>query len=128
MIKHIVNKVKSFFHEAGKNSGHSGRSPLWPKTMHEHLKLEPTCKACGGNVKLQVHHKKPFHLHPELELDQNNLITLCMVPDDCHLYIGHGDNFKCYNNEVVEDSAKSLSDPSCRKELASEAKKKRLMA
>ena len=26
--------------------------------------------------KLNVHHVKPFHLYPQLELDENNLITV----------------------------------------------------
>ena len=51
------------------------RSPKWPHVEKLHLKLEPTCAACGSSKKLNVHHKKPFHLFPESELDLNNLIT-----------------------------------------------------
>jgi 5-methylcytosine-specific restriction endonuclease McrA len=47
---------------------------------------------------VQVHHKKPFHLHPELELDPANLVTLCMTSsNECHLRIGHSGDFKAYN-------------------------------
>lgn len=85
---------------------HTGgkRSPHWPAVEKEHLAKFPTCAACGSNKKLNVHHKKPFHLHPDLELDPNNLITLCME-NDCHIYIGHGDDFKAYNPNVVDDAA-----------------------
>ena len=69
------------------------RSPKWPHVEKLHLKLEPVCAACGSSKKLNVHHKKPFHLFPELELDLNNLITLCM-DKECHVKIGHGGNFK----------------------------------
>ena len=79
------------------------RSPKWPHVEKLHLKLEPSCAACGSTKKLNVHHKKPFHLFPELELDMHNLITLCM-DKECHEKIGHGGNFKDYNPEVAEDS------------------------
>jgi 5-methylcytosine-specific restriction endonuclease McrA len=55
-------------------------------------------------VNLNVHHKKPFHLFPQLELEPTNLITLCMESGkDCHIKLGHGDNFKAYNPNVEED-------------------------
>ena len=53
---------------------------------------------------MNVHHKKPFHLFPELELESTNLITLCMDGDkDCHIKLGHGGSFKAYNPNVEED-------------------------
>jgi hypothetical protein len=77
--------------------------------------------------KLQVHHVKPFHLLPELELDESNLISLCMGPNECHLFIGHGDSFRCYNPNVREDAEKfmkaSFDD---RKKIIGEARKARL--
>ena len=83
------------------------RSHKWPAVQRLHLKFEPKCACCGSTKKLNVHHKKPFHLFPELELDLNNLITLCM-DKECHLKIGHGGNFKDYNPNIDED-AKTLS-------------------
>jgi predicted TIM-barrel fold metal-dependent hydrolase len=62
---------------------------------------------CGGNVKLEVHHIKPFHLHPALELDPTNLATLCEAVKDgvnCHLLFGHLGNFKSFNTEVLGDA------------------------
>jgi 5-methylcytosine-specific restriction endonuclease McrA len=53
---------------------------------------------------LQVHHIKPFHLHPHLELEPTNLITLCEVKGrDHHLLLGHLDEWASYNERVRED-------------------------
>ena len=63
---------------------------------------------CGGKVKLEVHHKKPFHIHPELELDPTNFITLCEADKggvNCHLLFGHLGNFKSLNDTVETDAA-----------------------
>jgi 5-methylcytosine-specific restriction endonuclease McrA len=81
------------------------RSPLWPRVEKEHLLHEPSCAACGHRGKgLQVHHIKPFHLHPDLELDPGNLITLCEIKGrDHHLLLGHLDEWESYNVNVRED-------------------------
>jgi hypothetical protein len=51
----------------------------------------------------------PFHVNPHLELDENNLITLCMDENECHLEIGHGDSWKCYNPHVEKDAKRYMS-------------------
>ena len=107
------------------------RSDKWPAVEHAHLKQFPTCASCGSTTKLNVHHKYPFHLHPELELDPTNLITLCMDPaTECHIKVGHGDNFKAYNPDVEPD-AEYVSEhkdnlQKVLTEVAANAKKKRL--
>jgi hypothetical protein len=73
---------------------------------------------------MQVHHVKPFHLHPELELEESNLISLCMGDNECHLFIGHGDSFKCYNPNVREDAAKFMTSSAKERKLIVEAAKK----
>ena len=107
------------------------RSNKWPKVEKAHLLKEPTCMSCGGNKRLNVHHKMPFHLNPEIELDPDNLLTLCMG-NLCHIWIGHGDNFKKYNPDVESDAARvrsSLPDfESTLAAVAKEAKEKRLPA
>jgi 5-methylcytosine-specific restriction endonuclease McrA len=87
-----------------KRHGHE-RSSEWPRVEKEHLRREPACAACGYRGKgLKVHHIKPFHLHPNLELDPNNLITLCEIKkNDHHLLIGHLDDWESYNPNVRED-------------------------
>jgi 5-methylcytosine-specific restriction endonuclease McrA len=79
------------------------RSPKWSSIRKEHIKNNPECAACGSSKKLEVHHKIPVHIQPELELDPSNLITLCDSP--CHLIFGHLFNYKSYNKTVETDCA-----------------------
>jgi 5-methylcytosine-specific restriction endonuclease McrA len=81
------------------------RSPEWHRVEKEHLLHEPACAACGyQGPGLQVHHIKPFHLHPSLELDPTNLITLCEIRGrDHHLLLGHLDEWESYNPNVRSD-------------------------
>lgn len=83
------------------------RSPLWPAAREAHLKLEPDCQVCGGTDGLNVHHIRPFHLHPELELDPTNLITLCTANKtmNCHLKFGHWGNFTTKYNPKIRIEA-----------------------
>ena len=122
-------------HETAVRDKHVGhgkeRSPHWPAVEHAHLKEQPTCAACGGDKNLNVHHKKPFHLYPELELEPTNLITLCMDGDkDCHIKLGHGGSFKAYNPNVEPDVAEVKASFSMEllTETAVKAKKARLLA
>jgi 5-methylcytosine-specific restriction protein A len=82
------------------------RSPRWKAMRKHYLTEHPTCAVCGGTWKLEVHHIKPFHTHPRLELDPDNLITLCEAKTNgvsCHLLFGHLGNFKSINLNVVAD-------------------------
>lgn len=85
--------------------GRQERSPEWPAVAHAHLAHEPACRVCGHQGRgLQVHHIKPFHLYPDLELDPNNLITLCELKGrNHHLLIGHLDDWESYNPQVRVD-------------------------
>jgi hypothetical protein len=92
--------------ESEKNHG-ACRSSRWPSVRKAFLLKNPFCLVCEGNKKLEVHHIKPFHLTPNLELDPTNLITLCENNKDgvnCHLLFGHLGNFKSLNVNVVGDS------------------------
>lgn len=85
------------------------RSPQWEKVRKAYLRIHPTCAICGTMKDRQVHHLKPFHIYPELELDPNNLITLCTSKYwgfNCHLIAGHEGNFKYENSHTLEDVAK----------------------
>lgn len=62
------------------------RASEWVYVRNEFVRRHPRCEACGSGYDLNVHHIKPFHLYPELELDEGNLITLCR---DHHFRIGH---------------------------------------
>ena len=83
------------------------RSSEWNKVRKEHLKVEPVCQICKTMKSLQVHHKQPFHLFPELELRQDNLITVCTSRYwgfNCHFDVAHAGNFKYYNPWIDEDT------------------------
>lgn len=76
-----------------------GRSSKWAKVRSEHLKLSPVCRACSSAKSLEVHHIKPFHLYPDLELVRSNLVTLCK---SCHLVLGHLKDYDLENPRVIE--------------------------
>jgi hypothetical protein len=100
VITHLIDALK------GKHSLTTLRSSKWPEVRAKHLQAHPTCAVCGGKEKLEVHHKLPFHLTPALELDPENLITLCESNKggvNCHLFFGHLGNFRSYNASVEQD-------------------------
>ena len=82
------------------------RSTKWVSVRKEFLKTNNRCAVCGGTKKLEVHHKQPFHKHPELELDKDNLIPLCESKSNgvtCHLLFGHLGNYRSINKNVEID-------------------------
>lgn len=127
-IVHAINVIRANVHEASKRGPGTERSGSWPRVERAHLTEHPLCAACAGRERIQVHHKLPFHAHPELELDPANLISLCMSPKECHLRIGHGGSFKTYNPNVVKDSELLVTSasPALRTLTEARAKKNRL--
>lgn len=101
LIKHLIDAAQ------GKHPLGTARSPHWPAARKQHLELHPACEVCGGTEKLEVHHIRPFHLHPELELDPTNFASLCEANKggvNCHLHFGHLGNFKSFNVDVLADA------------------------
>ena len=78
------------------------RSPKWGEVRKTHLAEHLVCARCGGKKVLEVHHKKPFHLFPELELKPENLVTLCEKMK-CHFIFGHLYSWRSYNPEIEKD-------------------------
>jgi 5-methylcytosine-specific restriction endonuclease McrA len=107
-ITHAINMVRHSLRDIGVSSK---RSTHWPTVEKHFLEKNPNCAACGSSSRLNVHHIKPFHLFPELELDENNLITLCMGEKECHIKLGHLNNFKLFNEYIKEDAAQALNNP-----------------
>ena len=69
-------------------------SNIWKKKRKEILIRDnyecQTCKDKGKvtiNTKLIVHHIKPFEFYPELKLEDDNLLTVCLT---CHNKIHFG--------------------------------------
>jgi len=73
------------------------RDPKWKKVSHLWLLDHPECLVCGTRENCEVHHKYPFHLYPELELDTRFFRTLCRPH---HYEIGHGRDWKAFNPDV----------------------------
>src|SRR5262245_8047757 len=92
------NRLGNFLRRLGEND----RSPDWPTMRRNFLKAHPVCWECGSFKDLEVHHIRPFHLYPELELKADNLITLCeTVGINCHFNVGHLGNWKGWNPELL---------------------------
>ena len=87
------------------------RSSQWPRIRKEQLAKFPYCQICGkrGLFKgLEAHHIQPFHLMPFLELDPENLITLCRTH---HYEWGHFFSWKSFNKDVKQDVLRIKSRP-----------------
>lgn len=57
-------------------------STIWKHKRAEILARDNNkCKICGNSDTLQVHHIYSLDTHPDMRLENNNLITLC---DHCH--------------------------------------------
>lgn len=123
MLKHIVRVIHAVVRE--KITKVLSRSSGWPTVRKNHLKRHSFCEACGSTKILQVHHKIPFHDNPALELNEYNLMTLCMSKKECHIHIGHGDSYRYYNPNAVKDAARCLANPGDFDKIAKEAEANR---
>ena len=90
------------------------RAADWRRIRAEHMEKEPACAACGRTHDLIVHHIIPVNVSPALELDLQNLITLCASP--CHIVFGHFMSYRCYNKDVrkmAQEYRKSFNKRKC---------------
>jgi len=81
------------------------RSPEWSRVRDEYYAEHPNCafKGCTCvDCPKQIHHIKDFGRHPELELDKNNLVTVCFQH---HLDVCHQGSFREINEYAREDLA-----------------------
>jgi 5-methylcytosine-specific restriction enzyme A len=103
MIKKIVTAINDRL--TGKAPSGAKRSSKWPALRKSFIKKNPKCAVCGGRKNVEVHHKKPFHSHPELELDETNLISLCEGSGmNCHLTFGHLGSYQSFNPTIDKDA------------------------
>jgi 5-methylcytosine-specific restriction protein A len=122
MVKLIDKAISKVKHGLYERKTKNLRSKKWPALERKFSKMYLTCVACGGKEQLQVHHIVPFHVKPELELELSNLIMLCMGEYDCHLRLGHGGSFSCYNPNIIADAAEFLKNIEARPALIKTAK------
>lgn len=75
------------------------RSSGWSKTRKLFLSKNPKCPVCGQKA-TDVHHVVPFHVKPEWELNEENLIQFC---ERDHFVFGHLFHWKAWNPNVRYD-------------------------
>lgn len=91
----------------GKAPRNAKRSSQWASVRDSFLRGR-RCAVCGGRRSLVAHHVIPFHLAPDLELEESNLIPLCEAKRygiNCHLLCGHVGNWQRANPIVLADVA-----------------------
>lgn len=82
-------------------------SRAWRKVAAQHLRENPTCAACGSRTRVRPHHVIPVSLAPHLELAPHNLLSLCESYAhgvNCHLFFGHGGDWRTYNPNATADA------------------------
>ncbi len=79
------------------------RSGKWPAVRAAYLAEHGECEACGKTADLNVHHVLDFSRNPDLELDPENLITLCETD---HLVFGHFHHTQWPANPNVRQDAR----------------------
>jgi hypothetical protein len=116
--------------EKAKASQRSGKwTTVRKRFLAKNKKVGRGCEACGNTVGLQVHHARPYHLHPELELIESNLRALCssVTGLECHEFLGHGSSFKAYVPIIDELCAELRADPTKLAEIRKRAKAARCL-
>lgn len=80
------------------------RSNKWPALRKQWLKDHPCCAVCNSRKRCVPHHKLPVHKYPSLELEPNNLVTLCEGDGvNCHFLFGHLGDWRSWNFQIVDD-------------------------
>lgn len=93
----------------GKAPPGTKRNPEWRKVRKKFIAKNPRCMVCDGVKKLEVHHVLPFHMFPDQELNESNLMTLCdgdpkLGIQSCHQLFGHLGRWTSFNPNAVEDA------------------------
>jgi 5-methylcytosine-specific restriction endonuclease McrA len=103
-VKKIIEKIEERSSLYYKFNLQNPRSNKWKSVRNNFLERNSECAVCGKTDNLVVHHKLPFHISPEKELDENNFVVLCEnKPVNCHFLFGHLMDWKNYNPNIEED-------------------------
>jgi len=103
------------------------QSARWAAAERRFLKEHSRCLACGGDALVYAHHILPVERYPELEVDEANLVPLCMSPLECLIRIGHGGDptLRCWNPHVVADAEIVRANSGLRAEYEKKARSMR---
>jgi len=107
----MIKEAKHIYIQTRKVVAYRGlkRNPSWEHDSRLWLKDHNECAATGWTYKLQIHHVLPFHLFPQLEMDESNWIVLTENPlFEAHFEIGHNKNWREYNIHVRIDAMMEL--------------------
>ncbi len=79
----------------------SPRHPKWPAAARRFLKRNPLCMFCGGTKEVVVHHAIPFHIRPDLEMDESLWRPCCELAGvNCHLQIAHLGDWRLWRKDL----------------------------
>ena len=94
-IRTILDRVQ------GKAPPGAKRSGKWAGVRRRYMKAVGYCEICERKKGLEAHHIIPFHVAPDLELHQENLMSLCRR---CHLFVGHLGSWRKVNISIKSDA------------------------
>lgn len=77
--------------------------PQWHRESRLWLVDHPCAVTGETGDGVEVHHIRPYHLFPELEMDPANWIALRR---DWHFYLGHFGDWVLWNPDVAQDAAR----------------------
>ncbi len=95
VIKTLTDRIQ------GKAPKGAKRASGW-SSFRKRFMAGRDCAVCSRKKGLEAHHIIPFHLAPDLELSDQNLICLCRR---CHLFLGHVGAWARFNPMVEVDAA-----------------------
>jgi len=103
LIDRFIGETLQLGGNPSATAANTPRNPKFESASKLYLKGKK-CMICGGTLRLMAHHKYPFHLFPELEMDETHWRPLCEGDHrlNCHLLVGHGGNFEGFNPLVDE--------------------------
>lgn len=103
MMTAMMDKVKS---------AATGRNPKFYAREREFLKANPRCAGCG-RASQTAHHSIPFHIRPDLEMDETLWVPFCR---DCHFVDGHSCNWNHWVKDLKTLLTNKINSVCIRKE------------
>lgn len=104
ILKWLLNLLEEWQNRDSLRLFGSKRDPRWAQFRREIIfQRGYKCEATGKTENIELHHCKPFHKYPELELDPDNVILL---ERGVHFDIAHLCSWRSWNKDIKEDARK----------------------